>query len=96
MVNLGERIRALRTEKRITQTEMAKRICISKAMISSYELEQRSPSYEILIKIATFLGVSTDYLLGIEKERVVNVDGLSEKELTVILDMINVLKNKQD
>lgn len=56
MVNLGERLRKLRLEKHLTQTEMSRRIGVSKAMISSYELEQRQPSYGILVKFAAFFG----------------------------------------
>ena len=94
MVNLGEKIRALRLERHITQTEMSKRIGISKAMMSSYELETRQPSYPILIKIAAFLGVSTDYLLGLDKERTISVKGLTEQEVEAISNLINVFKER--
>ena len=94
MVNLGEKIRTLRLEKRISQTEMSKRIGVSKAMISSYELEQRSPSYEVLIKIASFFCVTTDYLLGVEKERTINVEGLGNREMEVIVSMVDVLRDR--
>ena len=95
MVNLGEKIRALRLEKRITQTEMSRRIGVSKAMISSYELEQRSPSCEVLIKIAAFFGVTTDFLLGLEKERTIGIFGLNEKEIAAVSHIIEVLRNKE-
>ena len=94
MVNLGEKIRTLRLEKRISQTDMSRCIGVSKAMISSYELEQRSPSYEVLIKIASFFSVSTDYLLGVEKERMISVDGLDNREMEVIVSMVDVLRDR--
>ena len=94
MVNLGERLRTLRTEKKITQTEMSLRLGISTIMISSYELEKRQPSYGVLIKLAAFFGVTADYLLGIEKERTVNVKGLSDSEVEVINSMVEALRNK--
>lgn len=94
MVNLGERLRALRLEKRITQTEMSQRLGISTIMISSYELEKRQPSYDVLIKLAAFFGVSADYLLGLERERTVNVKGLSGKEVEIINSMIEALRDK--
>jgi len=94
MVNLGKKIRTLRLEKRISQTEMSKHIGVSKAMISSYELEQRSPSYEVLIRIASFFCVTTDFLLGIEKERVLCVKGLDNREVEVITRMIEVLRDR--
>jgi transcriptional regulator with XRE-family HTH domain len=93
MVNLGERLRILRLEKQITQTEMARRVGITKVMISSYELEQRQPSYGVLIKLAAFFGVTTDFLLGVAKERTICVEGLNEKEMAVIIGMIQVLRD---
>ena len=94
MVNLGEKLRTLRLEKHITQTEMSRRIGVSKAMISSYELEQRQPSYGILIKFAAFFGVTTDFLLGLEKERSISVEGLEEREVEIVANMIEVLRNR--
>jgi transcriptional regulator with XRE-family HTH domain len=93
MVNLGERLRALRNERNITQTELSERIGVSKAMISSYELEQRQPSYVVLIKFSAYFGVTTDFLLGLEKKRTIDVDGLCEQEIEVLVKMIDVLRN---
>ena len=95
MVNIGERLRALRNERGITQTELSKRIGLSKAMISSYELEQRQPSYAALIKLATYFRVSTDFLLGLEKKRTVSIDGLREQEIEVVVKMIDVLRKNR-
>lgn len=92
MVNIGERLRVLRNERNITQTELSKRIGVSKAMISSYELEQRQPSYAVLVKLAAYFSVSTDFLLGLEKGRTISIDGLCKDEIEVIVKMIDVLR----
>jgi len=94
MVNLGEKIKSLRLEKHLTQTELARRIGVSKSMVSSYELEQRSPSYEILIKIAAYFGVSTDFLFGIEKSRSLNCTGLNDEEVGAVNSIIEIIRNK--
>lgn len=94
MVNLGERLKKLRMEKQITQAEISRRTGISKVMLSSYELEQRSPSYEVLIKLASFFGTSTDYLLGLEKSRTLNVEGLTDDEVGALVHMIDVLRKR--
>ena len=96
MVNLGERLKALRKECNITQTELSKRIGVSKAMISSYELEQRQPSYAVLIKFASYFRVTTDFLLGLEKGRTISVEGLYENEVEGIAKLIDaLLKSKK-
>ena len=94
MVNLGKRIKTLRTERKLSQTEVAERIGVSKSMVSSYELESRAPSYDILIKLSAFFSVTTDFLLGVEKSRSISLDGLDEKEIAVISNMIELLREK--
>jgi transcriptional regulator with XRE-family HTH domain len=93
MVNMGNRLRALRIARNLPQSEVARRIGISKAMISAYELGQRSPSYEVLVKLAIFYNASADYLLGIEKPSIV-YDGLNEKEIRAVMNIIEVLKDR--
>ena len=93
MVNMGSRIRELRVERRLTQSEVARRMGISKSMLSSYEASQRSPSYKVLVKIALFFSVSTDYLLGIEKPSIA-YDGLSEREMRAIMNLIDIFRDK--
>lgn len=61
---LGYRLRKLRLERGMTQTQLAKRIGISKSAISGYELELRQPTYNVLRKLARFFDVTTDYLIG--------------------------------
>ncbi|MCL2224844.1 MAG: helix-turn-helix domain-containing protein [Defluviitaleaceae bacterium] len=95
MVNMGNRLKALRIEKNLSQAEVARRIGISKAMISAYELEQRCPSYEVLVKLAIFYNVSADYLLGIEKTAI-KYDGLSEKEIRAVMNIIEVIRDKSN
>ena len=62
----AERLRDLRLEKGLTIRKLAQATGISDVAISRYENELRSPSAECLILLATYFGVSTDYLLGLE------------------------------
>ena len=64
-------------------------------MISSYELEQRQPSYGILVKFAAHFGVTTDFLLGLEKKRTISVDGLDDSEMEVVANMIDLLRKNR-
>lgn len=92
MVEIGGRLRRLRKAKRMTQEELAEIVGVSNVMISSYELSTRQPAYDILIRFARFFGVSVDYLLGLDKNLCVSVEGLSEKYISLVLSMIEQLK----
>jgi transcriptional regulator with XRE-family HTH domain len=61
---LGQRIKELRKEKKMTQEELGKILGVSKVSISGYENDTRQPDNESLVKLANFFNVTTDYLLG--------------------------------
>ena len=58
------RIRDLREDRDLTQTEMGKILCCSQRVYSNYERGDIDIPTHILIKLADFYDVSVDYLLG--------------------------------
>lgn len=60
-----KRIRDLREDNNYTQKELSKILNCSQQVYSNYELGQRDIPTDILIKLAKFYNVSTDYILGI-------------------------------
>lgn len=95
-MSLGEKLKALRTAKKMSQKELAERIGIAKSVISFYESGDRFPSYDVLVKIARIFNVTTDYLLDVERERTVNVSGLSEEDIAAVTTVIDALKRKSN
>lgn len=63
------RIRDLREDHDLTQKEMAKNLNCSQQVYSNYELGQRDIPTDILIKLARFYKVSTDYILGLSDNK---------------------------
>ena len=63
------RIRALREDKDLTQSNMAKVLNISQRTYSHYEAGERSIPTEILCSIADYHGTSVDYLLNRTDEK---------------------------
>ncbi len=66
---LCKRLKALRTERNLKQLDVAKAIHVVPAAISNYETGKNQPLYPVLIELADFYNVSTDYLLGRTKIR---------------------------
>ena len=96
MVEFGVRLKALRKEKRLTQKQLASMIGVQHSVISFYEVGDRIPSVEIIIKLAAVLHVSSDYLLGIEKKDTIDISGLSEEEKRLIRSMVNNIREKEE
>lgn len=62
----AERLKELREEKGMSQTQLAKATKLSKSAIGYWEAEKRVPNAEVIITLAQYFGVSADYLLGLE------------------------------
>ena len=58
------RIRVLREDRDLTQTQLAKILGMSQTGYSKYETGENDIPTDILIKLSRFYGVSVDYLLG--------------------------------
>lgn len=95
MVNFGSKVKRLRLEKGLTQQQLANLLGVAVSAISSYESGSRYPSYEVLISISHIFHVSVDYLLGLEKRKTIDVSDLNDAEIAVIMQMIEILKNKK-
>ena len=89
MVDFGERLRALRQAKGLTQRQLALQLSLSKSVVSSYENGFRYPSFEVLVKIASIFCTTTDYLLGVSHSELLDVSGLSEDDKQMVLLLIN-------
>lgn len=93
-MDFGQKLRELRKQSGLTQKQLADRIGVTKSVVSFYELQERSPSPEVLIKLSGIFHVSTDHLLGIEKKRTVDVTGLDEADIQVVTMMVEALRRK--
>jgi len=81
----GDRLKALREARRLTQDDLAQALDISEPQIWRYENGESKPRGDVVIKFATFFGVSADYLLGLSDNPGINLDGdLSPKERAAI------------
>ena len=95
MVDFSHRLKQLRRDKHLTQVQVAERIGVTASMVSSYETDIRLPSYEVMLRIADVFGVSVDYLLGRQEKRLLDVSELSEEEVAVVCDLVNILKKRK-
>ena len=59
-----ERLRELRQKKRISQRSLAMELGITGQTLSNYEVGTREPSHEMVLRLADYFNVTTDYLLG--------------------------------
>lgn len=61
----GERVKMMRNLRGLTRSEFAKKLGVSTALISAYEVGKREPSMKNLIALTQILNIESDWLLGI-------------------------------
>lgn len=94
MVDFGNKLKTLRIQNNYTQEQLAKRLSLTKSVISAYETGLRMPSYETLIAISRVFKVTTDYLLGLERNQDIDLSGLTEDEISALLNLIKAMKHR--
>lgn len=67
MLRLNERIKMLRTENHISQSQLAKALGVSQKAVSLWESGDRVPSATAIASLTKYFGVSADYLLGLDE-----------------------------
>lgn len=92
MVNMGEKLKALRLEKKMTQKQVADIIGLAISAVSSYESGSRYPSYDVLVQLSRIFHVTTDYLLGVTDKRNIDVTGLDDSEIELISQLVDKLR----
>ncbi|MBQ7788574.1 MAG: helix-turn-helix transcriptional regulator [Clostridia bacterium] len=81
---LNENIKRLRLARGLNQVEFAKAMGVSKQCISNWENDNVMPSIEMLVRIADFFNVSTDYVLGRNEKTYIDVSGLTDEQISHI------------
>ncbi|MBR5873794.1 MAG: helix-turn-helix transcriptional regulator [Oscillospiraceae bacterium] len=71
-MNVYRRIRDLREDKDLTQTQLAKEVNVSQRTYSYYENGERTIPPEVLIALAKFYNVSVDYILELSDNPIPN------------------------
>lgn len=94
-MTMGERLKMLRVSRNLSQDAVARTIGITRSAYSHYEINNRQPVYETLIKLAAFFNVSTDYIIEGEA-RLTTVDVAPDtQEIIQLLNNMNEEQRKE-
>lgn len=89
VLEMKNRLIALRKEKKMIQREVADKLGIARTTYSGYENGSRNPDNDTLQKLADFYGCTIDYLLG-RTEIKYNEEAVDEKDRKAIDDYLKL------
>lgn len=91
---ISDKLKRLREEKKYSQSQLARILNVTRSSVNAWELGISVPSTQYIVKLAQLYKVSSDYLLGIDETATISVEGLSEKETTAVVEIVNCLKHR--
>ena len=94
-MHVGTRIKSLRLQSGLTQEKVAKQIGVTNSVISYYERQERAPSPEMLKRFSAVFHVTSDYLLGIEREKLLDISDLNPAQERIILVLLEQIRRKE-
>jgi transcriptional regulator with XRE-family HTH domain len=95
MALLSERLKELRSEKKLTQQELANKVNVNRVTYTNWENGKREPELDKVVEIAKELDCTVDYLLGLSDinpfqllQDPTELEKMSEEEILNIRDML--------
>lgn len=90
---IGEQIKNLRIQHKMSQAELARKLNVSDSIISGYERGVRTPSIEVLLNLKDIFDVSLDYFITDEVEKharlMVDLTDLTDDQFMIIAKLID-------
>lgn len=94
--DFGLILKGLRKEKGWTQEELANKINKESSIISRYEKNLQSPTFDTVRAFSALFNVSMDYLSGMERQSNVSTVGLNEKQRNIITQLIEQFRERNE
>ncbi len=95
MYDFPTRLKSLRNKMGYTQSELARKLSITRAGVNAWEMGLSAPSTPVIVELSKLFNVTCDYLLGLEDGIVIRTDNLREQEISVILNLLTIFKENR-
>lgn len=92
---IADRIKMLRTSQNISQSELAKKLGITRSSVNAWEQGFSTPSTGYLVELADLFHVSTDYLLGLQQNTSLDVTGLDTEQIRILYELAEHFRREQ-
>lgn len=89
---IADRIKILREKHGLTQAELARKLGITRSGVNAWEMGITVPSTQYIVELSLLFSVSTDYLLDMPQTKSISVEGLNDREIASVVEIIDCYK----
>ena len=90
---ISDTIKTLRERANMSQAALAKKLDVTRSSVNAWEMGLSVPQVQYIVALAKQFKVSSDYILGIEETSSVSISGLTEKQMSAVIELINCFRS---
>ena len=88
IIKTAERIKELREKNHLTQSELARRLYVTRSSVNAWEMAISIPSVDKIVELCLVLHTTADYLLGLNDSEVLPLNQYGEREKKLLYDLL--------
>jgi len=93
---VADNIKRLRENAGLSQAALAKKLGVTRASVSAWEMEFSLPTAPYLIDMARLFHTTTDDILGLEHEEIISLRDMDAQEKKLVYDLIEYIRSKKE
>lgn len=93
-IMIADRIKLLRQENDMTQSDLARIRGITRSSVNAWEMGISVPSTQYIIEMSRIFHVSTDYIMDVDTYATLSIKGLDDDEIRMVHALIEHFRNK--
>lgn len=86
---IGDTIRALRERAGYSQAELSRKLSVTRSSVNAWESGLSAPTAAYIIELAKLFHVSSDFILGLDTSKQINLSGLTEQEIHILYSLLD-------
>ena len=92
---LADKIKFLRMQSGFSQSELARRLNVTRSSVNSWELGISTPTTQYIVECANIFHVSSDYILGLESDMKLDLSGFSQEEINILYSLVKYFDERK-
>ena len=95
-IMIADTIKNLRQQSGLTQSDLAKKLNITRSSVNAWEMGISIPSTQYVVELAELFKVSTDYILGLSRDSVISTASLTEEQTKLLFTLVQYFNKENE